>query len=286
MSAAKILFAVTFVLFLSFTIVVPSFPPAQIMFEYVRIPQTTLYIWGISIATLLNGIINGFFWLLVVTITYGLAQLAAHTGKSRLLPPMPLAPRLETPPLEPMLVDDRVNKIPPAFSVPSASVMQLIESSIEVPIVSKIEIPSTKVRTAPVEAYLDIETIEGIGPIHREVLRNAGVFTVGDLLRVGGTERGRRQLANEVGVSNSTILRWVYRGDLLRVKGIGGKYSALLESAGVNTVRDLSMKNPHHLYQTLEAVNRERTPVKRVPPSKTIGIWVRRAKNLESIIVE
>jgi predicted flap endonuclease-1-like 5' DNA nuclease len=123
-----------------------------------------------------------------------------------------------------------------------------------------------------------IETINGIGPKSGGLLRNSGVKTVNDLLRVGATERGRQHLANKVGVTYATLLKWVYRGDLLRINGVGKKYSALLESAGVNTITDLSMRNPSYLCQTLRIVNREKNLVRRTPPSKTIEIWVKNAK--------
>jgi predicted flap endonuclease-1-like 5' DNA nuclease len=128
-----------------------------------------------------------------------------------------------------------------------------------------------------------IETINGIGPVYGESLRKSGIKTVNDLVRVGATKRGRERLARKIGVTNETLIKWVYRGDLLRVNGIGKKYSTLLESAGVNTVTDLSSRNPRFLHQTLRTVNREKNLVRRTPPSKTIEIWVNNAKNLEPI---
>jgi hypothetical protein len=80
------------------------------------------------------------------------------------------------------------------------------------------------------------------------------------------------------------MLTWVHRGDLLRISGVGKKYSSLLEAAGVNTVTDLSMKNPRLLCQTLRTVNREKNLVRRTPPSKTIEIWVKNARNLKPIV--
>jgi predicted flap endonuclease-1-like 5' DNA nuclease len=267
MSAARTMFAIIFVLYLGITLVVPSFPPAQLLCGYVGIPQTTSSIWGISIATLLNGIINGFFWTILAITTYGLAQRALHTRKPKSLPPIPARAGTPPGPAIPPTPSSIVRKEP-------ARAMMRAES---VPI---------RVSKEPTVAELDIETIEGIGPAGGALLRNSGIDTVSDLLRVGATERGRQRLADQVGVTSATVLRWVYRGDLLRVRGIGRKYSALLESAGVSTVTDLSTKNPRHLSQTLKAVNRERNLVRRSPPSRTIEIWVNNAKNLEPILVE
>jgi predicted flap endonuclease-1-like 5' DNA nuclease len=136
----------------------------------------------------------------------------------------------------------------------------------------------------PIEMEPDIETINGIGPKYSGSLRNVGIKTVNDLLRAGATKYGRQNLANKVGVTYATLLKWVHRGDLLRINGVGKKYSALLESAGVGTIKDLSLRNPIYLYQELKIVNNEQKLVKRTPPSKTIEIWVKSAKNLKPII--
>ncbi|MGZ4851089.1 MAG: hypothetical protein ACXV2C_06900, partial [Candidatus Bathyarchaeia archaeon] len=81
------------------TLVVPSFPPAQLLNEYLKIPQpTSLYIWGVSLATLLKSLINGFFGVViggaVCDLTQYLTKRKVHT-----LPPMPVAPHLSTPSL-------------------------------------------------------------------------------------------------------------------------------------------------------------------------------------------
>ncbi len=78
---------------------------------------------------------------------------------------------------------------------------------------------------APIGAEVGLETFDGIGLVCGELLRNLGILTISDLLRVGATERGRRRLASEIGVTYSTLLKWIYREDLLRVRGIGRKYS-------------------------------------------------------------
>jgi len=265
--------AVAFLLLVGVTLFIPSFPPAQLLCEYLTIPQTTLSIWGISIASLFNGIINGFFWILIAATVYSVAR---YSRERKQLPPMPVAPHLETPPPEPMVVDERVNKIPPSLTVPPVPTRSFVFSS--------VKIPHTAVRTKPSEVEQDVETIEGVGPVYGGLLRNSGIYTVNDLLRVGAREHGRQQLARKVGTTSSTILRWIYHGDLLRVRGVGRKYAALLESAGVNTVDELSTRNPRYLCQTLKAVNRDRHLVRRTPPPRTIEIWVNHAKTLEPMV--
>ena len=256
MQAAAV-FTIAFLVLLGVTLLVPSFPPAQILLEYLKIQQAPFSILGLSAASILNGILNGFFWVLIGAAIYGAASYAKRRNP---LPPMPEAPVLSTPPPEPVLVDSRTNIIPPSLTV------------------------SEFMEKEQYRKELDIETIDGIGPICGGLLRSSGVNTVNDLLKVCATERGRKNLANEIGVPQSMLLQWVYRGDLLRVKGVGKKYAALLESAGVNTVSDLSTRNPRYLFQKLKAVNKEKRIVKRTPPSKTIEIWVDIAGTLEPTI--
>ena len=279
MSVAKTMFAITFVLFLGITLIVPSFPPAQLI-----MPQTTLFISTTSIATLFIGITNAFFWTIIVVVTYGLAQLALHTGRPGMLPPMPVAPYLITPLPENQLVDSRVGLIPTALTIPPESSPFKVGKA---PVRAMMRTEPDPIRFSREHiGAVDVETFEGIGLVCGGLLRNLGIDTVSDLLRVGATERGRRRLASEIGVTYSTLLKWVHREDLLRVKGIGRKYSALLESAGVSTATDLKTKNPYNLCQTLRALNREKHLVWRSPPSKTIEIWVQNAKNLEPVLIE
>src|SRR5512136_1892425 len=154
MSAAGTIFAITLLLFVGITLVVPSVPPAQLLFESLSIPQTTSFVWGISLASLMNGVINGLFWALIAAVVSGVARFSREL---RPLPPMPVAPHLETPPPEAILVDDRVSKIPPSLTVPFTPLEPLIVSSVAGQTVT--------VRTAPLGPEINVETIEGIGPV-------------------------------------------------------------------------------------------------------------------------
>ena len=115
--AAGAVLTITFAILVSITLVVPSFPPAPLLYEYVRIQQTTLSLWGISIATLFDGIINGLFWTIFIAVTYGLAQIAIPTRELGPLPPMPLDPRLAAPLPDNTLVVSKGSIIPPALTL-------------------------------------------------------------------------------------------------------------------------------------------------------------------------
>jgi len=129
-----------------------------------------------------------------------------------------------------------------------------------------------------------IEQISGIGPTYGERLRSLGIRTTEALLKAGATPQGRQELAEKVGVSADTILKWVNRADLMRITGIGEQYSDLLEMAGVDTVVELARRNPENLYQKLIEVNAEKGLVRRLPNQAMVADWIEKAKGLERAV--
>ena len=65
-----------------------------------------------------------------------------------------------------------------------------------------------------------IEAIQDIGVRHRSRLKAAELWSCRALLEAGATKKGRRIVAETVGVSESRVLEWVHKADLLRVKVI------------------------------------------------------------------
>jgi predicted flap endonuclease-1-like 5' DNA nuclease len=252
---AVAVFAGAFLILAVVTLVIPSLPPSELVLEVVGFPQATGSFLGISFSTLLNGFVNGFLWGLVAATVYALSRRG--TGRKPLLP-LPEPEELPSPPPKAMPVDERVEKIPPAMTVREGRFRMVRDR--------------------------DVKTIEGIGSLRGRLLTSMGIRTVDDLLRVGATSAGRQRIAKRLGVGYRMVRSWVYRGDLLRVRGVGRQYSELLESAGVSSVTDLSNRNALVLWQTLRGVNREKRLVRRVPPHETIEMWVYNAKKLDPII--
>ncbi len=125
-----------------------------------------------------------------------------------------------------------------------------------------------------------ILAIEGIGKAFAEKLAGAGVKTTEALLEKGATPKGRKELAERSGLGDGQILKWVNQADLFRIKGIGEEYSNLLEAAGVDTVVELSNRNPGNLVEKLGAVNAEKELVRRLPTLSMVTVWIEMAKCL------
>lgn len=129
-----------------------------------------------------------------------------------------------------------------------------------------------------------IDAIEGIGVRNATRLRKAGIRTTEALLKKGGAKKGRKELAATTGIGEKTILEWVNRADLMRVKGVGEEYSDLLECAGVDTVKELRNRNPKNLLKAMVDANTKKRLVRRLPTEAMVERWVAHAKTLDAVV--
>ena len=125
-----------------------------------------------------------------------------------------------------------------------------------------------------------IETIEAIGPEPAQRLRSAGIRSTRQLLARAGDTVGRRRLAATCHVSEKTILKWAKRADLLRVRGVGGEFSDLLDHIGVDTARELAKHRADRLYATCVDAARATEVVRRPPSAREVEGWIAHAKTL------
>lgn len=130
----------------------------------------------------------------------------------------------------------------------------------------------------------DISAIEGIGPAFEAKLDAAGVKSVEKLLEVGATSAGREELEGKTGIDSKKLLEWVNRADLMRIKGVGGQLSDLLEAAGVDSVPELAQRNAENLHAKMSEINEAKNLVNRLPSVNEVEDWVAEAKSLPKIV--
>lgn len=124
--------------------------------------------------------------------------------------------------------------------------------------------------------------IEGIGAVHAGKLHDGcGLKTVEELLEMGAGKAGREKIAEQSGISEKLILRWVNMADLFRINGVAEEYSDLLEASGVDTVKELRNRVPANLHAKMEEVNAEKKLVRRLPRIDEVESWVAQAKEME-----
>jgi len=131
---------------------------------------------------------------------------------------------------------------------------------------------------------MKIEAIEGIGPAFAKKLRAIGVRSTEELLKRGAAKKGRAELAEKTGITETLILEWVNLADLMRVKGIGEEYSDLLEEAGVDTVKELRNRRADNLHAAMLEVNARKKLVRRPPALKSVENWIKMAKELPPVV--
>jgi predicted flap endonuclease-1-like 5' DNA nuclease len=126
--------------------------------------------------------------------------------------------------------------------------------------------------------------IEGIGPAYADKLSKAGLRSVEALLKKGSSAKGRKEIEAATGISTASILEWVNRADLYRIKGVGSQYSDLLEKAGVDTVVELSKRVAENLYAKMVEVNKAKNLVNAMPGPKQVEDWINQAKKLPRVV--
>ena len=85
--------------------------------------------------------------------------------------------------------------------------------------------------------------IEGIGEAYAAKFQEVGINTAEELLARGASAAGRAQVAEITGISPKLILKWFNHANLFRITGVGPQFAELLETAGVDTVKELRRRN-------------------------------------------
>lgn len=127
----------------------------------------------------------------------------------------------------------------------------------------------------------DVKQIEGIGVTYGHRLEAIGIHTTDDLLIKGGTRSGRQNIAERTEIPESLILTWVNHADLMRIDGIAGHFSELLEASGVDTVKELAQRNAENLFEKMTEVNNQYGLAGRVPSVETIQQMIEQAKKMD-----
>ncbi|UCH37107.1 MAG: DUF4332 domain-containing protein [Candidatus Bathyarchaeota archaeon] len=264
--AGVAVFIVALLLFMGVTLVVyPNLPPGMIFQEIMvsyGIPGLSYSIGGFSGEILLNGILNGTFWGLLFTIVFVIGRRASRE-KVIVVPARNPTPPVTT--VQPVI------KVPIRVLNPSPKVKNTY-------VLSPKFLPSTK------KLEQNVEKIEGIGPTYGGRLRNVGILSISDLLQAGSTRNERSALANKIGVTAPTVLKWVSRADFFRIRGVGKQYSDLIVAAGIQNVDDLARSNPKNLYVKLKDTDRKMNLVKQPPSFNTVKRWIVHAEKLQQIV--
>ena len=130
-----------------------------------------------------------------------------------------------------------------------------------------------------------IKSLPFIGRKYRVMLKKAKITTTGEILEHGICRTSRGNLANELGISERLIFKWVNLADLLRVKGIGKRYLKLLDKIGIGNLNKLSKQDSDNILQKINSLDQEDLKkIKRKPSKKTIRRWIEESRKTRKIV--
>lgn len=112
------------------------------------------------------------------------------------------------------------------------------------------------------------------------VLKSHGIRSTASLLERTCTLKQRRALAEKTGLDPRQLLCWANGADRMRVKGVSKEYAELLAAAGVDTVKELKVRNPAKLAQAMAEANKKRKLVRLLPSERAVARWIENARSL------
>jgi predicted RecB family nuclease len=125
-----------------------------------------------------------------------------------------------------------------------------------------------------------ISDLEGLAPGFAIKMKKVGIRTTEKLLETAKSLKGRQMLAEKTEIEETQLLRVANLIDRMRIKGVGQDYAALLEAAGVSTIKELRYRNPARLAEAMAKANVERKLVRVLPSEQTVCRWIDHAKKL------
>jgi predicted flap endonuclease-1-like 5' DNA nuclease len=125
-----------------------------------------------------------------------------------------------------------------------------------------------------------LSQIDGLGAYAASKLKSQGIRTTDALLEAARTVKGRKELSGKTGISEQQLLEWANFSDHMRIPGMGKAKIGLIRAAGVATVRELALRNPARLAQSMKEANLKRKLVRVLPSEKSVGQLIERARKL------
>jgi predicted flap endonuclease-1-like 5' DNA nuclease len=124
--------------------------------------------------------------------------------------------------------------------------------------------------------------LKGLQPEVKTRLAFEGIKNTQQFLEHTRTPQQRAELAHKVGTTPGAIKELANRADLMRLAGVGGDFSNLLEEAGVSSCKQLQHRIPEKLYTTLEALHNNKKIGHRAPTVAQVTEWIAEAKKLST----
>jgi hypothetical protein len=115
-------------------------------------------------------------------------------------------------------------------------------------------------------------------------LSQLGIKSSGELLKRGASPEGRKEIVDATGIGDNLILKWMNISDLIRIRGMNLEHIHLLKEANINSVAELSQRNPEVFQNILIRINDRIKILSKPLTASIVRDWVEQAKKLPQII--
>jgi predicted RecB family nuclease len=126
-----------------------------------------------------------------------------------------------------------------------------------------------------------LSQIEGMTAFAASKLKKLGIRTTDALLEAAHTAKRRKDLSAKTGISEQQLLEWANICDYMRIPGMGRAKTGLLRAAGVTTIRELALRNPSRLAESMKDINIRRKLVHVLPSEKSVEQIIQKARKLQ-----
>lgn len=124
---------------------------------------------------------------------------------------------------------------------------------------------------------MNIIEIEGIGEKYAKDLKKAGITKIEQLEDMDSD--GLDEVAEKSGVSRKLIDKWAEHADLMEIWGVGPEYAEALNEIGIDSVKELKMRNPENTLEKIKELDKEKPDViRKLPSLDQIADWIEQAK--------
>jgi hypothetical protein len=126
---------------------------------------------------------------------------------------------------------------------------------------------------------------QDIDPGHVVKLREAGIESTDDLMRLWADQPKRAELVEKSGIDLERFTNLASMARLARVKNVGPKYVGVLLAAGIDGPKSLFEHTPEALVKRLGEVAAEKKLTSPVPTLEEVAPWFNDPKPVAAVAV-
>jgi len=126
---------------------------------------------------------------------------------------------------------------------------------------------------------------QDIDPGHAVKLREAGIESTDDMMRIWADQPKRAALVEKTGIDLDHFTNLASMARLARVKNVGPKFVGVLLAAGIDGPKSLFEHTPEALVKRLGEVAAEKKMTSPVPTLEEVGPWFNDPKPVAAVVL-